>query len=501
MTRHTKPDELVGEGLDRKRVAPAWGWRHPHSGRLPHITPAVEYVGTTTQIAGLYPFLAGSGSPDIGVPVGRHLHWGEAVAFDPFAWVQHGITTNPGTFILGQPGTGKSSFVKRTITGLAAFGIRTLVLGDVKPEYGPLVEALGGQVIRVGRGLDVINPLDSGPLGTAIGRLHQAGKHAAAIGLQAELRGRRLTLLAALCVLVRGNVAVTAGEEIVLGAAIDHHTTSRPDVDPTIPEILHLIRTAPASMVEMCEVTPKQFPEETKALRQTLRLLCEGSLRGMFDGPTTRPIDMNAPAVSIDISAVASAGDDVGIAAAMLCVWSYGFGIIDATLALAEEGLEPARNYLAVMDELWRALRGAPGLVERADALTRVNRTKGVAQIMITHSLRDLDALPTEADRAKARGFVERCAVTVLAGLPPRELAAVAEVTGGLTDRERQMVTSWSTPETWTGTNIHPGRGKYLIKCGPRTGIPIEMSLQPGEVALYDTDRHLTGHLNTGQRR
>ena len=106
-------------------------------------------------------------------------------------------------------------------------------------------------------------------------------------------------------------------------------------------------------------------------------------------------------------------------------------GVIDAhiaaaTLALSEVGLAPARNYIAFMDELWRALRGAPGLVDRADTLTRVNRQKGMAQIMMTHSLADLDALPTEEDRAKAKGFVERCAVTILGGLPPRELDAVA---------------------------------------------------------------------------
>ena len=75
-------------------------------------------------------------------------------------------------------------------------------------------------------------------------------------------------------------------------------------------------------------------------------------------------------------------------------------------------------------DELWRALRGAPGLVEYADSLTRLNRAKGMASIMITHSLADLDALATEEDRAKARGFADRCAITVLAG----DLAAVSGV-------------------------------------------------------------------------
>ena len=146
------------------------------------------------------------------------------------------------------------------------------------------------------------------------------------------------------------------------------------------------------------------------------------------------------------------------------------------------------RSYLAVMDELWRALRGAPGLVEYADALTRLNRAKGMATIMITHSLADLDALPTEEDRAKARGFVERCAITVLGGLPPRELARVSEITP-LTGPEQELVTSWSAPDSWQPGARHPGRGKYLIKTGERLGIPVELSLVGAEHALYDTDQ------------
>ncbi len=125
------------------------------------------------------------------------------------------------------------------------------------------------------------------------------------------------------------------------------------------------------------------------------------------------------------------------------------------------------------MDELWRALRGAPGLVEYADSLTRLNRAKGMASIMITHSLADLDALATEEDRAKARGFADRCAITVLAGLPPRELARVSQITP-LTGPEQELVTSWSAPDSWQPGARHPGRGKYLIKAGERLGIPVE---------------------------
>jgi len=219
----------------------------------------------------------------------------------------------------------------------------------------------------------------------------------------------------------------------------------------------------------------------------TLDLLCTGSLAGVFDGPTSKPLDLAAPAVSVDISRVGAAGDKL-LTAAMLCTWAYGFAMVDAAGALAELGAAPRRAYLGVMDELWRALRGAPGLVEYADSLTRLNRAKGMASIMITHSLADLDALATTEDRAKARGFIDRSAITVLAGLPPRELARVAEITP-LTGPEQELVTSWSAPDSWQPGARHPGRGKYLIKAGERLGIPIQLSLVGPEPALYDTDQ------------
>jgi len=144
------------------------------------------------------------------------------------------------------------------------------------------------------------------------------------------------------------------------------------------------------------------------------------------------------------------------------------------------------------MDELWRALRGAPGLVEHADSLTRLNRARGMASVMITHSLADLDALATEEDRARARGFMDRSAITVLAGLPPRELARVNEITP-LTGPERALVASWSAPESYQPGVRHPGRGKFLIKTGERLGIPVQLSLVGPEPVLYDTDQAIRG--------
>jgi hypothetical protein len=412
------------------------------------------------------------------------MMWGEVVCCDPFSWMDAGLTTNRGVFFLGQPGTGKSSGGKRLCRGLMAFGVTPLFLGDAKPDYTDVVRSAGGQVIRIGRGLDSINPLDAGPLGSALSRLSGAE----AERLQLEVRGRRLNAMLALCALVRTDAPLLNAEETVIGAAVDLLADRLPPrEDPTIPDVLAVIREGPDRLVSAAEVDSlEEYRGETRRLRQTLRMLCEGSLKGVFDGPTTMPIDLSAPAVTVDISAVVSAGDTL-LSAAMLSTWSYGFAVIDASTALAEAGLTPPRRYVAVLDELWRALRGAAGLVDHADALTRVYRGRNVAHMMMTHSLDDLNALPTEADRAKARGFIDRCAITVLAGLPMRELDEVSRIVP-LSQAEKAMVASWSSPETWQPGARHPGRGKYLIKTGQRVGIPVEMEYVADEARLYNTD-------------
>jgi hypothetical protein len=470
------------------QVPPAWGWKVPLAGRAAHVTPAPEYQGTSTQVCGLYPFVAGSGTPVAGTPVGRHQLWGEVVCLDPVAWLRAGLVTNPGEFVLGQPGVGKSTLVKRQITGAVATGTRAVILGDTKPDYSMLVEYLGGQVIRIGRGLDRINPLDTGPLGQALRRM--SGPDAQA--LRWEVRSRRLSLLMALCTLVRES-RITNAEEVILGRAIDLlDERSRPGEQPTITDVLAVIEKGPDTLRAAARTdTPAAFNDQAAGLVFTLELLASGSLAGVFDQPTSRPIDLDAPAVSVDISRVGAAGDKL-LTAAMLCVWSYGFAMVDAAAALADQQIAPRRSYLAVMDELWRALRGAPGLVEHADALTRLNRAKGIGSIMITHSLADLDALPSPEDRAKARGFVERSAITVMGGLSPRELARVSEITP-LTGPEQELVASWSAPDSWQPGARHPGRGKYLIKTGQRLGIPVELSLVGDEYALYDTDQAIRG--------
>jgi hypothetical protein len=196
--------------------------------------------------------------------------------------------------------------------------------------------------------------------------------------------------------------------------------------------------------------------------------------------------------VVFDVSSIDETETDLQ-AAILLACWSYGFGTVNVANALADAGLEPRRNYFVVLDELWRALRAGKGMVDRVDALTRLNRSVGVGQIMISHTMSDLLALPAEEDRMKARGFVERSGMVICGGLPASEMPLLTAAIP-LSRQEQQKLISWQDPPAWDSRGLDvepPGRGKFLIKVGGRPGIPVLVgltSLEQGPDGVNDTE-------------
>jgi hypothetical protein len=483
-----RPREVIERPLGPGRR----GWPGRGGGAVRWVEPLDEHRGTTVQVCGLWPFAAGSGTPMIGVPVGRELNTGAAVCCDPISWFWRArLIANPSCWIQGRPGLGKSSLVCRMCIGLAGYGVVPLVLGDLKPDYRDLITALGGNVVRLGRGLGTLNVLDPGAASRAAERLTGSARE----HLLAESHGRRLTMVATLIGLNRGR-PTSDTEEAILAAALrvidEHH---RPG-EATLVDLVHLLDDAgvnadsPVARAVLARGDLAAYRREVDPLQRSLAALRDGALGATFAARTSTPVDLSRP-LCVDISDIGES-DSKLTAAVLLACWGEGFGAIDAHQALVDAGLEAPRIHFVVLDELWRVLRAGEGLVDRIDALTRLNRTSGVGTAMITHTLADLVSLSTEKERLKAKGFAERAGFVISAGLPGAELAALEDLVP-LTRAERRMLVDWSTPPAWnpqTGALAEPpGLGRFLIKVGARPGIPIRTELTSEELRLHDTNQ------------
>lgn len=463
------------------------GWNVRGGGPVGYVEPPVEYQGTSVQVCGLWPFIAGSGNPVVGVPLGYHLRRGSLVCADPISWFRSNLVLNPSCFILGRPGLGKSSLTRRMVTILEAWGIVPMVLSDTKPDYVDLVKAMQGQVIRLGRGTGHLNPLDMGPLVGQVRAIADTEQRRQAL---VDLRGRRLTIVTSLLALVL-NRALEAHEHSILSETLrlldpEFETTLR------IHELRELIASRPTELrtIALAPEDDRGYDLRVAGLLDGLTALGEnGPFGDLFSEHTSEHIIPGKPMV-FDISGIDDADGKFQAAVQSVC-WNYGSAVVSAETHLAEAEGRERRHYFLVMDELWRMIRASDEMVTFIDALTRLNRQRGIGQALITHTMSDLDLANDHLTKI-AWGFVERSGMVFLGGLAPREMGNLEEVFG-LSADEKTMITDWQSegginPET-NRAAAPPGLGKFLLKIGKKPGVPFRTVMTETERHVNDTNK------------
>lgn len=158
-----------------------------------------------------------------------------------------------------------------------------------------------------------------------------------------------------------------------------------------------------------------------------LRRLCEGDLRGMFDGATTVRPDFDAPLVVLDLSAI------YGTAAMPLLM-------ICATTWLHAALTAPGQHRYVLIDEAW-ALLQTVSTARWLQASYKLCRQYGVANIAAIHRLSDLSAAGADGteQRELAKGLLADAETRVIYRQAPGEIAAARELLG-LTDTEAALI-------------------------------------------------------------
>ena len=321
---------------------------------------------TTRHAQAIYPFIAPGGLAGRGVFIGRDAGGG-AFCFDPWALYGDGLLDDPNVIVLGKLGQGKSALVKTLLWRMLVFGRRAFVL-DVKREYGPLCDAVGVRPISLIPGGGVrLNPLAS-----------RSEEHA-----QLEL------LRAVTATAIAGSVtqAESAGLREALRVLREIATG-----EPTLPEIAHLLFHPTGEMASRVRTTPWQLAADVRRAALALQDLCEGPLRGMFDGPTTPGLDLDSRLLVVDLQAVRDS-PAVGILMACASAW------MSALLSRMSE--RPGRERLInVADESWKIVQHT-GLGEWFQSNFKLARQFGVMNLVVLHKLADLQAVGDAGSRRR----------------------------------------------------------------------------------------------------
>ncbi len=365
---------------------------------------------TTRHAQAIYPFMAAGGLGGRGAFIGRDSGGGP-FCYDPWVLYGEGLLDDPNVIVLGKLGQGKSALVKTFLWRMLLFGRRAFVL-DVKREYGPLCDATGVTPISLVPGGGVrLNPLASRP-----------EEHA------------QLELLRAVTVTAIG-AALTQVEAATLREALRTVREYRPG-EPTLPQITTALFHPTAEMAQRLKTTPVALAGDVRRAALALQDLCEGPLRGMFDGPTTPGLDLDARLLVLDLHAVRDS-PAVGILMACATAW------MSALLARMAE--QPGRERLInVADESWKIVQHT-GLGEWFQSNFKLARQFGVMNLVVLHKLADLHAVGDAGSRASriAEGLIADASTRIVYHQDESQIPLTRTLLG-LSESEAQLISMLS---------------------------------------------------------
>jgi type IV secretory pathway VirB4 component len=407
---------------------------------------------TTRHAQALYPFIAAGGLSGRGAFVGRDSSGG-AFCFDPWLLYGEGTLDDPNVIVLGKLGQGKSALVKTLLWRMLVFGRRAFVL-DVKREYGPLCEAVGVRPVSLVPGGSVrLNPLAARP-----------EEHA------------QLDLLRAVTVTAVGG-PLTQVEAGALREALRVVRARR--TEPTLPDIAAVLFSPVSEMAAALQTRADRLAIDARRAALALQDLCEGPLRGMFDGPTTPGIDLDARLLVLDLHAVRDS-PAVGILMACASAW------ISALLARTAQ--RPGRERLInVADESWKIVQHA-GLGEWFQSNFKLARQFGVMNLVVLHKLADLHGAGDAGSRAAriAEGLVADASTRVVYHQDESQVPLTRSLLG-LSRAEAELISLL-------------GAGQALWRIGGRSFV-VQHHRSRLETRLTDTDTGMRASEREPRRR
>ncbi|WP_052848470.1 ATP-binding protein [Streptomyces avicenniae] len=395
---------------------------------------------STGQAQAVYLPTAAPGLGDSGVIIGREVYSGKGYIYDPFRLYGQQLPA-PHWLVLGESGNGKSALEKTYVLRQLRFRDRQVVVLDAQGEDGVgewnlIAQQLGITPIR----LDPMAALDGNvrlnPLDPAITTTGQ---------------------LALLRTIVEVALGRSLDERSGFALKVAHAYVNQTTVDrqPILTDIVERLRHPLPEAAEAMNVELEDVRAWGLDVALVLDRLVDGDLRGMFDGPTTVGIDLDAPLIVFDLSHIDRNSIAMPILMAIVGVW------------LEHTWIRPdRRKRIFLVEEAWHIIN-SPSVAQLFQRLLKFGRRLGLSFVAVVHHLSDVvdGAAAKEAaailkmastrtvyaqksDEARATGQVlglPRWAVEIIPTLTPG--MAVWDVNGNvqvvkhlITEAERPLV-------------------------------------------------------------
>jgi len=407
------------------------------------------HSATTAHLQAAYPFMAESPLTSSGVLIG-HDAYGASFVYDPWTLYASGYVTGPNMVVVGIIGRGKSALLKSYLYRQRVFGREAWVV-DPKGEFRALAEAFGCEPIALRPGGEMrLNPLT-----------RRGGSH----GQQSLLRSVAQAALAR---------PLKPEEDAGLRVALVRADRDAMPVEPTLPDVVEALLKPNAEMARTLVTTEPELAAGCREAALALQRLCEGDLRGMFDGQTSAGIDLDASCVVIDLSAVS---DSQAMGILMTCATAWQRGIVLDRKRRSEQRGEIGAKQILLLDEAWRATSHV-GITDYLQQSFKLSRDLGVQNVIVLHRLSDLAAAGAAGSRERtiAEGLLADAETKVVLAQTPNELESIGQSLA-LTKPELELVPDLA-------------RGEALWQIGQRT-FYVRHTLSRYEWPLIDTDARM----------
>jgi hypothetical protein len=254
-------------------------------------------------------------------------------------------------------------------------------------------------------------------------------------------------------------------ERAALGAALSAASTVTQV--PTVPSVVDALLAPAASSAASLRTDLRDLLEDGRDVALELRRLVHGDLCGMFDGPTTPGLDLSAPLVVLDLSALYTS-TALGVLMACATAW------LQAALARTASARGGGGQVFLVVDEAWAILSNL-GVARWLQSSWKLSRAFGVSNVAVLHRVSDLRSVGASDSEqvALAQGLLSDSETRVIYAQSPGELALAAELLS-LSATERDLLPQLR-------------RGVALWKVGQRSFL-VQHRLSPQERTLIDTD-------------